>query len=396
MVNDLGWIRLDRNWIIIGTVFLLIIISVPLFYSIHTEKQVPDNFFFGTSFGLKTVEDAKLLIDEVKDYTNFFLINNWDVSTNETALNAICDYAADAGLTFIVFFDFIDVSSHGYPWHHQWVYEAKDRWGDKFGGIYIYEEPGGKQIDRGLFDEFHNERARIFENATTIDDAAEIFVSELPKGPSFQFLLDLNVSRFVSDYALYWFDYLAGYDTVFAELGWNHITAQQIGLCRGAAKAQNKDWGTIITWKDQRGDPASIKNGSEMFEDMVVSFEAGANYIVVFNFPQYPEDNPYGVLTNDHFEKMRQFWDYASSHKEDFGKKNGKVAYVLPKNYGWGMRSVDDSLWGLWPADSRAPLIWKNMNLSIEKYDIDLDIVYNDQYFDSSIYDEIFYWNSTN
>ncbi|MEJ2240961.1 MAG: hypothetical protein P8Y18_02295, partial [Candidatus Bathyarchaeota archaeon] len=95
---------MDRNWIYIVTGFLLVIISVPLFYSVHTEKQVPDNFFFGTSFGLKTVEEAKLLIDEVKDYTNFFLINNWDVSTNETALNSICDYAADAGLTFVVTF----------------------------------------------------------------------------------------------------------------------------------------------------------------------------------------------------------------------------------------------------------------------------------------------------
>ena len=60
------------------------------------------------------------------------------------------------------------------------------------------------------------------------------------------------------------------------------------------------------------------------------------------------------------------------------------------------MRSVDDSLWGLWPADSRALQIWENMNLLIEKYDIDLDIVYDDQYFDASKYDEIFYWNATN
>jgi hypothetical protein len=37
---------------------------------------------------------------------------------------------------------------------------------------------------------------------------------------------------FIADYALYWFDYLAGHDAVFTELGWNHSKTQQIALCR--------------------------------------------------------------------------------------------------------------------------------------------------------------------
>ena len=49
---------------------------------------------------------------------------------------------------------------------------------------------------------------------------------------------------------LYWFDYLGGYDTIFAQLGWNtSVINQQIAQLRGAATMQNKDWGTIITWK---------------------------------------------------------------------------------------------------------------------------------------------------
>ena len=388
-------LMLYRMWLLLVSIILIIILVIPIVYVFETEKEIPEGFFFGVSYGLSTVSEAKLLIDKVKDYTNFFLINNWDISTNETALTEICDYASDAGLTFIVFFDFIDVSSHGYPWHHQWVLSAKDRWGDKFAGIYIYEEPGGKQIDRGLYDEFHGVRERMFENVSSYDDAAEVFVTELPKGPSFQFLQNLSITKFVSDYALYWFDYLAGYDVIFAELGWNHNTPTQIGLCRGAAKAQHKDWGTIITWKSTQESPTSIKNGSEMLVDMHISFEAGAQYVVVFNFPRFPEDNPFGVLTEDHFSSMDQFWQYAINHPEDYGKRNGNVAFVLPKNYGWGIRSQYDLIWGLWPSDESSPIIWDNMNKLIEKYDLQLDIVYDDSRFSYAQYSEVFLWNST-
>jgi hypothetical protein len=381
------------KFLILLTVTALVI---PIAYVFTLEKNPPEGLFFGVSYGATTFDEAKLLIDRVKDYTNFFIVNNWDISTNDTLLTKICDYAAEAGLTFIVFFDFIDVSSHGYPWHHQWVYSGKDRWGEKFGGIYIYEEPGGKQIDTGLFDEFHNERAKIYENVTTYSEAAEVFVNELPMGLSFSFLQSINQTKFVSDYALYWFDYLAGYDTVFAELGWNHSTAKHIGLCRGAAKAQNKQWGTIITWKDLEEVPSSIKTGSEMFADMIDSYYAGANYIMIFNYPKFPEDNPYGILREEHFEAMEQFWEYASNHTEEYGRTNGDVALILPKDYGWGMRRKDDVMWfPWWGPDELTPLLWENMNKLIEKYGINLDIVYDDPKFEYSYYDQIYRWNST-
>lgn len=381
------------------TFLILLIITalfIPIAYIFTLEKKPPEKLLFGVSYGADTFYEAKLLIDRVKDYTNFFIVNNWDISTNDTLLTQICDYAAEADLTFIVFFDYIDVSSHGYPWHHQWVYSAKERWGENFGGIYIYEEPGGKQIDTGLFDEFHNERAKIYENVTTYSEAAEIFVKELPMGLSFSFLQSINQTKFVSDYALYWFDYLAGYDTVFTELGWNHSTAKHIGLCRGAAKAQNKQWGTIITWKDLEEVPSSIKTGSEMFDDMIDSYYAGANYIVIFNYPKFPEDNPYGILREEHFEAMEKFWEYASNRPEEYGRMNGDVALMIPKDYGWGMRRQDDVIWfPWWGPDELSPLIWENMNKLIEKYGINLDIVYDDPKFEYLYYDQIYHWNTT-
>jgi hypothetical protein len=72
------------------------------------------------------------------------------------------------------------------------------------------------------------------------------------------------------------------------------------------------------------------------------------------------------------------------------------VAFALPKDYGWGMRNVADNIWGLWPADEKAPLIWENMNRLIQKYGIKLDIIYDDPQFNiAGKYKEIYYWNST-
>ena len=386
-------------WVSLLMSILFVIITINIFYfPQNLGSKPPEGFFFGVSYGSQTVHEAKLLIDRVKTYTNFFIVNNWELSINETALNEVCDYAAEAELSFIVFFDYISLDPfQGYPWHGEWVLTAKEKWGEKFLGIYIYEEPGGKQIDTGLFDEFSHdeERARMYENATTYTEAAEVFITELPKGWSFHYLQYSNITRFVSDYALYWFDYLAGYDTIFAELGWNHSTPQQIGLCRGAATAQHRDWGTIITWKSPIEEPASFKNGSEMLEEMLVSYEAGAKYVVVFNFPQYPEGNPFGILNEDHFTAMKQFWDYIIGHPEELGKTSGQVAFVLPKDYGWGMRSKNDNIWlPKWGSDNLSPLIWQNMNKLIEKYGLQLDIVYEDTRFSLEKYSKVYFWNS--
>ncbi|MEM2910973.1 MAG: hypothetical protein QW146_00525 [Candidatus Bathyarchaeia archaeon] len=72
----------------------------------------------------------------------------------------------------------------------------------------------------------------------TYDETAERFIEQhhtnLERG------LNQTITAFTSDYALYWFDYLAGYDVVLAQFGWNHTTAQDIALIIGAAYLQNK------------------------------------------------------------------------------------------------------------------------------------------------------------
>ena len=375
---------------------LISFIISPLFYWKYSnaEEKNEDNFS-GVSFGGKTADEAKLLIDRVKKYTNFFLVNSWDITINETALNEVCDYAADANLSFMVFFDFISLDDKiGYLFHKEWVSLAEKKWGKKFLGIYIFEEPGGKQIDTGLFDEFshpEDSRGRMFENVTTYSEASEIYVSQIPQSLSFQFLLSEEIPKVTSDYALYWFDYLAGYDTIFTEFGWNLSRAQHVGLCRGAADSQNKEWGTIITWTYDN--PPDLLSGSEILDDMVLAYEAKAKYIILFNFPYYPESNPYGILLEEHFTALENFWNYKLKNPKDYGKNQGNIAFVLPKDYGWGMRFPGDKIWGLWEADKLSSVIWEKMNKLIEQYSTQLDIIYEDPENKFDKYSKIIYWN---
>ncbi len=346
-----------------------------------------DELYFGVSFGGQTPQEAKILIDKVKNYTNFFIVGSYDLSTNETALNEVCDYAVQANLKFIVYFDFI--SRIAYPWHQTWLDNAKERWGDKFLGVYLRDEPGGNQIDG----------QDPVKNATDYSDAANRFVNNITFSNSMLDAKNKSIVTFTSDYALYWWDYLAGYDTVFVELGWKLNSTQQIALCRGAANMQGKDWGAIIVWTYY--DPPYLGSSQEVYDEMVLAYRAGAKYVVVFNHPTYPEGNPYGILSEEHFEAMEQFWSYANANpRENGGKVNAEVALVLPKDYGWGMRRneflTQDKIWGLWPEDEKAPLILENTRKMLGKYGLNLDVIYEDERFDfNQRYSEVYFWNST-
>jgi hypothetical protein len=379
------------TWLILTVILLTSLfcsIIIYIHYSSKTEVSEED-FLFGVSFGGNTTSQAKLLIDKVKGYTNLFLINSWEASINETALNEICEYAVDAELKFMVFFDYL--SHIGYPWHLTWLDAAKERWDEEFLGVYLYDEPGGRQIDSGDWEGGDND---YIERVSDYTEAAEFFVTSISSTWSMQDLKNRNVTAFTSDYALYWFDYLAGYDTVFVELGWNHSRPQQIGLGRGAANVQEKEWGAIITWTYQK--PPYLGNGTEILEDMKTAYRAGAKYLIVFNYPTYPSDNLYGILTDDHFDAMESFWEMTHSPQQSsLEKVDAEAAFVLPKDYGWGMRRVDDNIWfPEWGSDSRSPLIWENMNKLIERHGLKLDIIYDDPSFGfEEKYSNIYFWS---
>jgi hypothetical protein len=112
---------------------------------------------------------------------------------------------------------------------------------------------------------------------------------------------------------------------------------------RGAANLQGKSWGTILTWKYTTS--PYLAEGEEMFEHLKVSYEAGAEYVIVFN---YSEDsvNP-NTLQEEHFLALERFWNEVVQNPEVVhGGIKAEAVFVLPKNYGWGMRGPGDNIWG--------------------------------------------------
>ena len=293
-------------WVLI--VVLAVSAGAIYIYAHYTSNTAgaADEFYFGVTCGFNTTRESEVLIDKVKNYTNLFIIDSWDVARNETMLNEICDYAANTNLKFIVYFDLISGTSPPlpptYPWHMQWLTTAKARWDDKFLGIYLHDELGGKQL----------EEQRYVPNASDYADAANKFVQNIASYNSTRFAKNNSIPLFTSDYALYWWDYLGGYDTVFVELGVNHSDTQQISLCRGAANMQNKDWGAIIVWKYDQS--PYLETAQEMYVHMQSAYDAGAKYVLVFDYKTYPEGNPYGILTEEHLEAMKNFHAYVEAH----------------------------------------------------------------------------------
>jgi hypothetical protein len=228
--------------------------------------------------------------------------------------------------------------------------------------------------------------------------AANLFIAKT-KGPIDNLRNQCNISKgdfpiFTSDYGLYWWDYKSGYDVVLAQLGWNNSVAQEIGLVRGAADLQGKDWGTIITWKYTQ--PPYLTNGDEMYEQMLTSYECGAKYVVVFNYAD-GMDGPYGTLQDEHFQALQRFWnEVVQNSSVVHGGIKAEAVLVLPKDYGWGMRNPSDTIWGLWNANSTSQQIWTQLQSKLAQYGSRLDIVYDDPAYPAAgKYSHIYYWNQT-
>ena len=346
------------------------------------RENRPKDPYFGVTFSSATTAEARLLIDRVKCYTNLLVVQSGPVSKNETILNEICDYATNAGLNIIAYFGKFDHS-----WQLPWVDNARQKWGTKFLGVYFYDEPAGSLLDTANTSSYI--RSKAPEN---YDAMANLFIYSWKTMPGLHSLKTRATppSTFTSDYALYWFDYLAGYDVVLAQVGLNQSLVQDIALVRGAAKVQNKSWRIIATWTYDA--PPYLEDGEKHYQNLLTAYENGAKYIVVFN---YPKINDYGVLKQEHFVALEKLW-----HKMQIDQNqnfiSAQAVLVLPKNYGWGMRNPSDTIWGLWSADEKAPQIWKATRALLTSYGSYIDIVYDDPMFSiKDKYSEIYFWNCT-
>ena len=90
------------------------------------------------------------MVDQVENFTNLFVIGALPLTFNLTALNESCNYIYGAGLSFIVLFtSYYIYNSDGVVKQLQYLQldpGAQQLYGNKFLGIYRFDEPGGNQL----------------------------------------------------------------------------------------------------------------------------------------------------------------------------------------------------------------------------------------------------------
>ncbi|MCW4045658.1 MAG: hypothetical protein NWE94_09105 [Candidatus Bathyarchaeota archaeon] len=365
------------------TLLLVTLLAVALFLRYAVMEEVPSqceplNLFVGVDAAYDSLEEIKTIVDVVSPYTNLFIIGSSGITYNTTKLDEACQYVYDKGLSFILFTE--------HPFRTGWLQNATAKWGNKFLGFYIYDEIGGRQLDIYQW--------RPVWKADNYTHASEQFVSNITmylnrvgrNHPE-----TANLQRYTSDYALYWFDYKSGYDVVFAEFGWNYSRQLNVALCRGAATAQNKDWGVIMTWTYTQ--PPYLESGEELYNDMVTAYENGAKYIVIFDTN---ENYTHGILQEDHLNALKRFWQYAAENPRTNSTNTDRVAFVLPKDFAYGFRGPSDKIWGLWEATSLANELCITLNNHLDQYGVKLDVIYDEiENYTALPYSKIIFWNGT-
>jgi hypothetical protein len=502
------------------TIFLIAVSSVALLESPSIKPSSghsgpvsnPDEpFYVGVTFCGSSIQEAKQLIDRVKNYTNLFILQSGSLMYNVEAMEEIGDYAVNSGLNIMLYSG--GISS-------QLLTIGSGRWGNSFLGLYCMDEPGGKVIDKstqtvgsqwrrtdgsvtiyfsvndtdggditfypsgqiqvheqlmanttanlpesadngqlnthilwpGTFlrtyvtfssTTYYYTNGTITYSTESYNETGSVLASQLftyqPDGTvqnaegnsvtdqgnitrftPYEELMDQNplgtypktsdvfisgtlsnieyyrnqsyVKLFTSDYALYWFDYKAGYDTVFAEFVGNESRERHIALCRGAAETIGRDWGAIITCKYNQA--PYLESGDELYLDLALAYSSGAKYGIVFS---YPNITAYGTLTDDHFDALQRFWDTLQNNPASLGRAESKVAYVIPADYGFGFRSVNDTIWGQFPADEYSEKIYSDTAALTARYGARFNILYDGVETAAKLgsYSAVYYYNQT-
>jgi hypothetical protein len=366
------------------TIFLIIVLVVSVFIGYRFLALDPSQeeileLFVGVDVAYDNMEEIKRLVDEISSYTNTIVIGSTGITYNVTK------YVYDRGMYFMIY---MHPDLERFDEQRQWVEDARIRWGQRFLGLYPFDEPGGRQLDIASY-------RVLYEKPANYTDAADKYVSQLNNilGHIRESPINSgNLTLFTSDYALYWFDYKAGYDVIFAEFGWNYSRQLNVALVRGAAKVQNKEWGVMVTWT--YNNPPYIESGTELYQDMVLAYNNGAKYILIFdtnkNYTQ-------GILEDEHLKALKQFWNYAKNNPQTSETSSERVAYVLPKGYAYGFRGPNDKIWGFWEADDFSFERCTELGSLLEQYGTKLDIIYEDgfQSIDAIEYSKLIFWNGT-
>src|SRR5665647_83582 len=89
--------------------FLIVILVVSIFavylsFSNGSQTKADPNAYVGIAFGGNKTDQAKLLIDKVKSYTNLFILDAGrnPISADQSKVEEVCDYAVGKGLYVII------------------------------------------------------------------------------------------------------------------------------------------------------------------------------------------------------------------------------------------------------------------------------------------------------
>jgi hypothetical protein len=397
--------------------------------------------YVGVAYCGNSVSDGKMMIDKVKGYTNLFVLQSGLLQRDLASVDELGDYAVAAGMYFLPYFGLVQPSLTQWfatakqKWgaHLLGVYygdepggkmldgyvEFKDTatgdtitkttYGDivvqKTNGVVINYELGGiihlyQPPPEGSNSDINSEET-FYPNGTIqvikpdvrgfsfksyqelmdvkpfkdLNETAQRFLAR--DKDNMDILKNNSITTFTSDYALYWFDYLAGYDVVLGQVGWNLTFNEQIALMRGAATLQNKSWGVVITWKYQQ--PPYLDNGTEILNQMRTAYQCGAKYVILFDYYDESDSNPYGTLKEEHFQALESFWhDVVKNPQVIQGSIKADSVLVLPKNYGWGARVDGDKVWGIYAGDEKMHKIWGLLQTTLQEHGFEIDIVNED------------------
>ena len=382
---------------------IIVVSSFVAWQLLAPSKQMPTapaTFYVGIETGWNaSVAQCEAQIDMVKGYTNMFIIASPRVISNETELNEVCDYAYNAGLYFMPeFYEQFFLNSFGYS-PAEWFTAAQQRYGKHLLGVYYYDEPGGNQLDSTEIVK-GNPYITSSTPAESYNDYANYFFWLWNHGSgggleaTSTYFRNVNSSLFTSDYGLYWFDYELGYNTVFAQFGWNDSRQLQISLVRGAASAQDQNWGAIITWtyNGTQNGGEYLEPPSQIYSDMVLAYDSGATYVSIYDSSQ----NYVGTtLSTQDLAELKAFWNYVQQNSNKHGSLKADIAVELPQDYGFGFRSENDSVWQYHTATSWTQEMYNNITTLLDRDGSKLDIVYNDPQFQNvirSTYGKILYW----
>lgn len=415
------------------------------------KKAGDPEAYVGVTYGGNTVEQGKLLIDRVKGYSNLFILASGLLQRDLNSVNQLGDYAVSSGMYFLPYFgnfiqstmsSWLNNAKQRWGTHFLGVYYADEPGGKmlddyveykdamtgdsitktKYGDVVVQKTDGvviNYELD-GVIRLFQppsaNENSDIDSEADFYPNGTIITVKPAVDGFTFhnyQELIDIkpfkdinetaqrfcdrdksniellsNYTRiFTSDYALYWFDYKAGYDAVLGHVGWNLSLTQQLALIRGAAHQQNKEWGIIITWKYQTS--PYLDNKTEILSQMKIAYEAGAKYLVLFNYYD-SENSTYGTMGDPHFQALESFWKNINNNQISHNSIQPDSVVVFPRNYGWGTRWPEDKVWGIFKGDQQTKQIWTLMQQALETHGLKTDIAFDDEKFPLSGYQNVY------